>query len=446
MTSRLPDVFPLSGDTLIWNEFIVECPLSRVVSARRSDTAHAQLADTELRYKRARALLAVHFQPTPARSTSRMEHLLPRHGHGHDHGDNTEGVVVAKGVSMVVLFCASMICGIAPLFLAKRFQWISADDAGNLKSKNRVVMSLLSFGGGVLLSTTFLHLLPEVQENVDYLQRIGEMREFDFSLPPLLMCCGFFIMYLVEELVHMYIDYRERRNGQSAPLVRNLSVRRSRVSGSEGNGEKSVTNSTAELIDPAAAKKPKDPEHNNHGHSHNHSHMPMSKGDDVTSALRGLLIVLALSIHELFEGLAVGLESCTSHVWYMLGAVSAHKLVIAFCIGVELIATRTKTCLAVVYITTFAIVSPLGIGIGLILVGGQGATAAGVYSVVLQGLASGTLLYVIFFEIWKSDRTGILQYLAAVVGFCLMFGLQMLTGHSHSHSHGDGDHGHSHDK
>lgn len=111
----------------------------------------------------------------------------------------------------------------------------------------------------------------------------------------------------------------------------------------------------------------------------------------------------------------------------MLGAVSAHKLVIAFCIGVELIATRTKTLLSVVYITTFAIVSPLGIGIGLILVGGQGATAAGVYSVVLQGLASGTLLYVIFFEIWKNDRTGILQYFAALVGFGLMFGLQLLS-------------------
>lgn len=117
----------------------------------------------------------------------------------------------------------------------------------------------------------------------------------------------------------------------------------------------------------------------------------------------------------------------TVYFRYMLGAVSAHKLVIAFCIGVELIVSRTKTWLAVIYITTFAIVSPLGIGIGLILVGGEGATGAGVYSVVLQGLASGTLLYVIFFEIWKSDRTGILQYFASVFGFCLMFGLQLLS-------------------
>lgn len=57
-------------------------------------------------------------------------------------------------------------------------------------------------------------------------------------------------------------------------------------------------------------------ESNGHSHSgHGHSHMPVNVGDDVTSALRGLLIVLALSIHELFEGLAVGLESSTSNVW-----------------------------------------------------------------------------------------------------------------------------------
>lgn len=111
----------------------------------------------------------------------------------------------------------------------------------------------------------------------------------------------------------------------------------------------------------------------------------------------------------------------------MLGAISAHKLVIAFCIGVELIASQTKTWLSVIYITTFAIVSPLGIGIGMLLVGGEGATGAGISSVILQGLASGTLLYVIFFEIWKNDRTGLLQYFAALIGFLLMLLIQVFS-------------------
>lgn len=90
----------------------------------------------------------------------------------HSHDDDTQDVVLAKGVAMAVLFCASMICGIVPMLLAKRFRWIDPNEAGNLKTSNRVVSTLLSFGGGVLLSTTFLHLLPEVDHNIEHL--VGE--------------------------------------------------------------------------------------------------------------------------------------------------------------------------------------------------------------------------------------------------------------------------------
>jgi len=44
-----------------------------------------------------------------------------------------------------------------------------------------------------------------------------------------------------------------------------------------------------------------------------------------------------------------------------------------------------------------------------------------------QGLASGTLLYVVFFEILQDHRTGIRQYISILVGFLVMFGLQMLS-------------------
>lgn len=68
----------------------------------------------------------------------------------------------------------------------------------------------------------------------------------------------------------------------------------------------------------------------------------------------------------------------------MFGAVSAHKYIIAFCIGVELLASGTKRWLSLVYIFTFSFMSALGIGVGILLVGGAGAADAGLYSVVLQ--------------------------------------------------------------
>lgn len=163
-----------------------------------------------------------------------------------------------------------------------------------------------------------------------------------------------------------------------------------------------------------------------HAHMHGHTHMPAINEDDViVSSLRGLLVVLALSVHELFEGLAVGLESAPSKVWYMMGAVAAHKLVLAFCVGVELMVTRTKRCLAITYILTFAAVSPIGIGIGILVSGESGYS--NVTAAILQGLASGTLLYVVFFEILSKDRSGLARYTAVLVGFFVMFGLQFLS-------------------
>lgn len=111
----------------------------------------------------------------------------------------------------------------------------------------------------------------------------------------------------------------------------------------------------------------------------------------------------------------------------MLGAVAGHKLVISFCISVELIASRTVFWLTMVYIVVYAIISPIGIGIGMMLVGGSGAAAAGLPSVVLQGLACGTLLYVVFFEIWKGDKTSFLQFIGSIIGFFFMFGITLLS-------------------
>jgi len=68
----------------------------------------------------------------------------------------------------------------------------------------------------------------------------------------------------------------------------------------------------------------------------------------------------------------------------MFLAVASHKFVIAFCIGVELIASRTRPYLSVIYTCAFAVVSPLGIGIGMALVGGGSAAASGPMAVILQ--------------------------------------------------------------
>jgi solute carrier family 39 (zinc transporter), member 1/2/3 len=322
----------------------------------------------------------------------------------HDHGHNDEGIVAAKTTAMIVLFAASAIFGLLPFKLAQRFKWTEQSvDA----RKSRTVSVLLSFGGGVLLSTTFLHLLPEVTESIASLQSRGHIADVDFHLAPLLMCVGFFFIYFVEEVVHVYLHKKEKKVNSA---------------NSNGNAGHHHTH-----VDLEVAKGGEASEEIDHTNTHCHVVLPLTKDESLLISLRGLLIVLALSVHELFEGLAVGLESDTSGVWYLFGAVASHKLVIAFCVGVELVVNKTKFWLAFAYIFTYAVVSPVGIGIGILISNSESETNSAVISVFLQGLASGTLLYVVFFEILAKYRSGLVQYAAVFVGFFLMFGLKFLS-------------------
>nr|CAD7424168.1 unnamed protein product [Timema monikensis] len=175
-------------------------------------------------------------------------------------------------------------------------------------------------------------------------------------------------------------------------------------------------------------------------HGHHHHHLPhhdasMEKEDNggeetagstVAKSLRGLLAVLALSFHAVFEGLAVGLETSASNVWYLFAAIATHKLVIAFCVGAELVSSRTKPALLLLYVATFAAVTPLGVGVGLLLQEQE----TSVLAVALQGMAGGTLMYVVFFEVLQRERSntqsGVAQLIAIVAGFAVMFGLQIV--------------------
>ena len=52
-------------------------------------------------------------------------------------------------------------------------------------------------------------------------------------------------------------------------------------------------------------------------------------------AMRGFFIMLAISLHAVFEGIAMGLGKKASMVWYLCFAIAIHKVIIAFCDGLQ---------------------------------------------------------------------------------------------------------------
>ncbi|CAA9994170.1 unnamed protein product [Nesidiocoris tenuis] len=250
-------------------------------------------------------------------------------------------------------------------FLKNPFQISSADH-------------LLRAGGGVLIATTYVHLLPEVREGVEKLQEAKEIPKWPVEIPELIMCIGFFLMYGTEEIVHRCLANHD---------------------------------------------------HHHHGSGHHH-HEDGTTGNghiqvDPERPLRGILLVIAVSIHQIFEGAAVGLEKNVNDMWTLLGAVAAHKLIIAICVGAEILSGGASVIVQAICLFVFAIASPIGVGIGMGMSSGSGESLTMDFaSTILQGLATGTLMFVVFFEILtKSEERGLMritQYLATLVGFFIM--------------------------
>ncbi|XP_037940291.1 zinc transporter ZIP1-like [Teleopsis dalmanni] len=403
---------------------------------------------------------SLHYELTTTTTAS----TLPLHSSiaRDNSNEGDKALLIAKVITIVIMFIATVICSGIPFLLNRYFKW--TENNTDARSAT-VVKCLLYFGGGVLICTTFLHVLPDVQEDVHDLQHCGYLPELTFGLPEMLMCAGFFLMFFIDELVHTFLHNHkpllEEDDGAGAAFERGHSFRNSVLFKPKNpkkfelaENETSVaTISVTETDNVKLENGNSVPERNNnnvesnntehaveHNHkhqqnSHSHSHMPVvnSEGDAVTSSLRGLFIVMALSLHELFEGMAIGLAGTASSVWFMFGAVAAHKLVLAFCVGVELIVARTRRGLVIVYLFTFAIVSPIGIGIGIAITNTDDMTSTNMTAAILNGLACGTLLYVVFFEILSKEHAGLLSYLMLLIGFGVMFGLQQLGADDHDH-------------
>ncbi|KIH48276.1 hypothetical protein ANCDUO_21656, partial [Ancylostoma duodenale] len=121
--------------------------------------------------------------------------------------------------------------------------------------------------------------------------------------------------------------------------------------------------------------------------------------------VRSITFVLALSIHSVIEGIALGVgdervQDNASETTALFLSLLVHKLIVAFSVGLQLARTHAHQLHWVVAsVFTFALMSPLGAIIGMVVQSAASNSFSKDLTVtVLQGLAVGTFLYVTFFE------------------------------------------------
>lgn len=178
--------------------------------------------------------------------------------------------------------------------------------------------SLLCFGGGVLMATSLVHMLPEIREAIprDY-QKYTE----------LIFCAGFFIVYVIDELVHFfYGDTHDHGASTNRNNVQgNHKTLTNRHSGSYQRKFGYGTTEYQPLLygDCSYRQEPYNPSYPRIGSSNNSSwddsppsqlcHVGHQEPCDA-SPIGNVGLLIALCVHALLEGLAIGLQTSSSQV------------------------------------------------------------------------------------------------------------------------------------
>ncbi len=160
---------------------------------------------------------------------------------------------------------------------------------------------------------------------------------------------------------------------------------------------------------------------------HDHHHIE----EDQLQGVRSFLLLLAMSCHKLFEGLAVGLQSSNTAVWNLFLAIIIHQCVISFSMGIQFSEYGKHVRRAVLFMVIFALMTPVGAAIGTALTeGAAGNSGVDDASAILQSISTGVFLYVTFFEVLGrevgSDHN-IVKVLLTLSGYAIIALVQLLN-------------------
>jgi len=118
-------------------------------------------------------------------------------------------------------------------------------------------------------------------------------------------------------------------------------------------------------------------------HDHSHSHHQVLDH----SSLRSYLLVLALTFHSVFEGLAIGLQEVSGQLVALFIAVMIHKAIMAFSLGLTLAQSPVGSSWKPysISVSIFSLASPIGMALGIALTDMKASLGRDIVNSILQG-------------------------------------------------------------
>eukprot|EP00045_Choanoeca_perplexa_P005485 m.46431 g.46431 ORF g.46431 m.46431 type:complete len:300 (-) comp13150_c0_seq4:112-1011(-) len=214
---------------------------------------------------------------------------------------------------------------------------------------------------GVFLSAGFLHLLPEAVDDDNSLDK-------DFPYIYLAALGGYVIVFLLDFVSHAVSEKSNRAHDSYEVLSHTPTAN---VKSNGKNGEKRSLLHERPLSPSATAAVNLDP-----------SELVRPRSTIVVCCVH-----VALSIHSIIAGLALGTSSDTATAVFI--AIIAHKGLAGFSLGVEIHGSSLGKWMQVTLIAIFAAATPLGTVIGL-----YAGMNDSEYLVIIQAVSAGTFIFI----------------------------------------------------
>ncbi len=372
-------------------------------------------------------------------------------------------ILVLQIIFSLVTFFVTLLCLLLPLKVFPR------EPGRSLGVKSQRVLSLSNcVSGGVFLGVCFVGLIPFVREKFQEAFNSNNIY-LKYPVTETVVVVGFFIVLAIEQCVRSYkgshkdvedvqlvkypMEYfsysedgstgsddseaeEERRN-----LKKNQSSDPLLCSDQTPNGA-SATAPASDASPPKHGNRKRNrvtirtqkhkkgsndqsAPHHTGGHGHSHS-VDLSHG----FSLRAAIMLLALSIHSLFEGMTIGLQDDFGKLINLFISVLVHECLVCFAVGISLAKQDAKMGTLVKLAILFCSMIPVGIllGMGVGEIHNFGGYLA---SAIIQAVAAGTFLYVIFMESlpveFENEQDPFLKVTFLLLGFILMACLRAIT-------------------
>ena len=280
-----------------------------------------------------------------------------------------------KIVSIIILLAMGIGFGLMPYYI-KKFRT-------NLKCVN----ISNAFSGGLFLGIALFHILPESTEALE-----------KYKIPWAYFCTflSYSLILFVEKVAfnsHSILHDHNEDSHQNFQQVQQDTI----INDIEPLPEEIKEEGENHLI---VKEKEEDFHDNKHGHN----------------SILPYMLLLALGFHEIFEGMALGIQDDIKKTSFLALAIAGHEWASDLTLGVAILKNGIKFKKFFFMILIFAAIGPIGIALGLIL----SQTINETVKAIILSITVGTLIYVacneVLAELFENPENKYIKFLMFILG------------------------------